>query len=68
MSTPSYLKQRRLGWYVQLPVPRELQDAMGCKVLTRTLSTRDKVTAQQRRHAVIAELQLEMVQAAAKAR
>ena len=54
---PSYLKQRRLGWYVQLSVPLSRQAALGCKTLTRSLQTRDPKEAERRRHRVIAELQ-----------
>lgn len=54
---PTYLKRRKLGWYVQLPVPQRYQDAMGQKVLTRSLRTRDESEAHKLRHRVIAELQ-----------
>jgi integrase len=57
MIHPTYLKRRKLGWYVQLPVPRSQQHALGCKVLTRSLQTRDEGEALRRRHRVIAELQ-----------
>ena len=57
MKTPSHLKQRRLGWYVQLAVPRSRQEALGCKVLTRSLQTRDYGEALKRRHKALAELQ-----------
>ena len=63
---PSYLKQRRLGWYVQVPVPRALQAAVGAKVLTRSLSTRDLSEARKRRHAAIADLQSRIAQAVAR--
>ena len=65
-SFPSYLKQRRLGWYVQVAVPAKLQVAVGAKVLTRSLGTRDEAEARKRRHAVIAELQSLVAQAAAR--
>lgn len=54
---PTYLKRRKLGWYVQLPVPQMHQEAMGTKVLTRSLRTRDEGEAHKLRHRVIAELQ-----------
>lgn len=65
--SPSYLKQRRLGWYVQYPVPRAAQAAVGAKVLVRSLGTRDAAEAQKLKHAVIAELQSIIAQALAKA-
>lgn len=54
---PTYLKRRKLGWYVQLPVPQRYQEVMGAKVLTRSLRTRDEGEAHKLRHRVIAELQ-----------
>lgn len=62
--TPSYLKRRRLGWYVQLAVPVALQAAVGAKVLTRSLQTRDLAEARRRSHAVVAELQHRIADAA----
>lgn len=64
---PSYLKQRGLGWYVQLAVPREHQAAVGQKVLLRSLQTRDRVEANRRKHAAIAELQALIASAVARA-
>ena len=66
-AVPSYLKKRRLGWYVQVAVPAALQAVVGAKVLTRSLGTRDEAEARKRRHAVIAELQSLVAQAAAHA-
>lgn len=63
---PSYLKQRRLGWYVQYPVPKPLWERVGAKTIERTLSTRDPIEAQQKRHAVIAAIQAELLGAEAK--
>lgn len=60
----TYLKQRKLGWYVQVAVPRQLQATLG-KTLTRSLRTRDEVEAQRRKHAVVAEFQSLIRQAAA---
>ncbi|MGY0557091.1 DUF6538 domain-containing protein [Lysobacter sp. A421] len=65
--SPSYLKQRGQGWYVQLPVPREHQAAVGQKVLVRSLQTRDRVEAGRRKHAAIAELQELIAKAIAQA-
>lgn len=62
--SPSYLKLRRLGWYVQLAVPRDRWQAVGAKVLTRSLHTRDRREADLRKHAVIAELHSLIAQAA----
>ena len=64
---PSYLKRRKLGWYVQLAVPTSLQSVIGAKVLTRSLKTRDESEARRLRHAVIAELQALLQRAAAAA-
>lgn len=66
-SAPSYLKRRRLGWYVQLAVPVALQPIVGAKVLTRSLRTRDEAEAKRRRHGVIAELQQQLERSAAAA-
>lgn len=57
MAGSSYLKQRGATWYVQLAVPRARQSAVGCKVLLRSLGTRDRAEANRRKHAVLAELQ-----------
>ena len=64
---PTYLKRRKLGWYVQLPVPLKHQEAMGAKVLTRSLRTRDESEAHKLRHRVIAELQQSINQTVAAA-
>ncbi|MGN6314614.1 MAG: tyrosine-type recombinase/integrase [Rhodanobacteraceae bacterium] len=61
---PTYLKRRKRGWYVQLSVPRKLQAAVGAKVLTRSLGTRDETEALRLRHKVIAELQQHIADAA----
>lgn len=60
---PSYLKRRKLGWYVQLAVPASLQSIVGAKVLTRSLKTRDESEARRLRHGVIAELQAQLKRA-----
>ena len=57
MGGPTYLKQRRRGWYVQLAVPRHRQAELGCKVITRSLRTQDRSEAMRLRHRVIAEIQ-----------
>lgn len=61
--TPSYLKQRKLSWYVQVPVPRQYQAAAGKLVIVRSLGTRDKAEANKRKHGVIAEILAELEQA-----
>lgn len=48
-------------------MPAALQAAVGAKVLTRSLGTRDEAEARKRRHAVIADLQSLVTQAAARA-
>lgn len=58
--SPTYLKQRRLGWYVQYPVPKHLWERVGSKTIERTLRTRDPIEAQRTRHAVIAAIQREL--------
>jgi integrase len=63
---PSYLKRRRLGWYVQLTVPRDIQETVGAKVLTRSLQTQDLAEANRRKHAVLAEWHALFAQAAAQ--
>jgi hypothetical protein len=55
-----------LGWYVQLSVPRDIQETVGAKVLTRSLQTRDLAEANRRKHAVLAEWQALFAQAAAQ--
>ncbi|WP_242104159.1 tyrosine-type recombinase/integrase [Lysobacter sp. M2-1] len=54
-----YLKQRKLGWYVLLPVPKELQQILGKDRTERTLRTRDKREAEKRKHAAIVSIQRE---------
>src|SRR5271163_3721505 len=50
-----YLKQRRNGWNLQLPVPRAVQPKLGRKLIVQTLKTRDILVAQERRWAAVAE-------------
>jgi integrase len=49
-----------------LAVPRALQNVIGAKVLIRSLQTQDKTEANRRKHAVLAELQALLAQAAAQ--
>ncbi len=55
MSPPTYLTQRGGVWYVQVPVPKPAQHALGRKTLERSLRTRDHVQALHARHEVIAD-------------
>lgn len=57
MTGPTYLTKRGSIWYVQVPVPRSRQQAVGAKTLERSLRTRDEARAMRERHAVIAEFQ-----------
>lgn len=57
MPSPTYLTKRGSVWYVQVPVPRDRQEAVGAKTLERSLRTRDEPLALRLRHAVIAEFQ-----------
>lgn len=66
-SSSTYLKQRKLGWYVQIAVPKDLQAILQCKTITRSLNTRDEVEAHKRKHGVIAEIQSTLRQATAVA-
>lgn len=65
MNSPSYLKKRGDVYFVRVPVPRHLQEAVGYKERVRSLHTRSEAEALRRRHAVIAELQGEWEEAAA---
>jgi hypothetical protein len=61
---PSYLKKRKLGWYVYLPIPKAQQAAMGGRTaLTESLRTRDEREAQRLRHEVIGRLQKQIAEA-----
>jgi integrase len=64
-AAPSYLKKRKLGWYVQVAVPRELQPILGTSPILRSLRTRDEAEARKRRHGTIATIFSEFRQAAA---
>jgi len=66
-ASPSYLKKRKLGWYVQVAVPRELQPILGTSPILRSLRTRDEAEARKRRHEVVAAIFSEFRQAAAVA-
>lgn len=54
--SPSYLKRRKLGWYVQVAVPRRLQESIGQAVVVRSLGTRDRAEANRRKHAAVADI------------
>lgn len=51
-----YLKQDRLGWYVRVRVPKELQHIVGKTEFKPSLRTRDRVEAVKRSHSVIGEI------------
>lgn len=55
MADTRYLKKRREGWYFQMPVPADLQDRVGRKVIIKTLSTRDLSAAQRKRWPLVSE-------------
>lgn len=57
MTPPTYLTKRGPIWYVQVPVPKPRQQAIGAKTLERSLRTRDEAVALRLRHSVIAEFQ-----------
>lgn len=63
----SHLKRRKLGWYVQVAIPREHQAALQRKTIVRSLQTRDEIEAHRRKHAVIADIFSEIQQASAVA-
>lgn len=60
MSPPTYLTQRGGVWYVQVPVPKPAQSALGRKTLEKSLRTRDHVQALHDRFAVIADFQTQI--------
>lgn len=66
MPAPKYLKQRNGVWYVQLRVPANLKPQLGA-TLIRSLKTRDESEASRKSHAVIAEFQARISEAAANA-
>lgn len=63
----THLKRRHQTWYARLAVPPSLQAALGKSELVRSLKTRDLREANRVKHAVIAEMQRELSQAAAQA-
>jgi integrase len=42
LAAPGYLTRRKLGWYFQIAVPKDLQSAVGQKVVRFSLKTRDR--------------------------
>jgi integrase len=55
-SAPTHLKKRRLGWYVQVAIPRKLQHVLGKSPILRSLQTRDEAEAKRLRHKVLDEI------------
>jgi integrase len=60
----AHLKKRRQTWYARHTVPPSLQGVLGRSEFVRTLKTRDLREANQRKHAVLAQMQREITQAA----
>lgn len=61
---PNYLERMNNGgWRVTVPVPREVQAAIGKTRLKRSLDTHSQAEAERRKHAVIADF-LAMIEAA----
>ena len=54
MANTQYLKKRRQGWYLNLPVPSDLQHKHGTHIV-KSLKTRDLSVAQSRRWELVAE-------------
>jgi integrase len=42
LAAPGYLTRRKLGWYFQLAIPKDLQETVGQKVVRFSLKTRDR--------------------------
>jgi integrase len=42
LAAPGYLTRRKLGWYFQIAVPKDLQAVVGQKVVRFSLKTRDR--------------------------
>lgn len=66
-ATPTYLKKRHNTWYVQIAVPRNLQELIGSRVVVRSLKTADEREANRTKHAAIAQILSEFRQATAVA-
>ena len=60
----THLKKRRQTWYARHTVPPVLQGVLGRSEFVRSLKTRDLREANQRKHAVLAQMQSEITQAA----
>ena len=60
----THLKKRRQTWYARHTIPPSLQGVLGRSEFVRSLKTRDLREANQRKHAVLAQMQREITQAA----
>jgi integrase len=63
----THLKRRRQTWYARHTIPPSLQGVLGRSEFVRSLKTRDLREANHRKHAVLAEMQREITQAAFRA-
>lgn len=61
---PEYLRKRGHSWYAALAVPKELRETFGTDRFVKALDTRDVTEANRRKHAVIAEWQRQLTEAA----
>lgn len=55
MADTRYLKKRRQTWYFIIKIPVDLQSALGCKEVVKTLATRDLSKAQRDRWPLVNE-------------
>lgn len=63
-ATGGYLHQRRQGWYLEVAIPPSARAAFGGKTkLIRSLKTRDKSEARNRRFGVYAEMRRDILAA-----
>jgi hypothetical protein len=60
----THLKKRRQTWYARHTIPPSLQGVLGRSEFVRSLKTRDLREANQRKYAVLAQMQREITQAA----
>jgi integrase len=60
----THLKKRRQTWYARHTIPPSLQGVLGRSEFVRSLKTRDLREANQRKHAVLAQMQREITRAA----
>ena len=56
MADTSHLFKRGNTWFVRVAIPRHLQDAIGTRLIRRSLQTHSLPEANRRKHAVIAEV------------